>query len=255
MQDGGKGEPATTRTIMLVLEYDGTRFAGFQLQAGGATVQGEIEAALGRLTGQPVRVQAAGRTDAGVHARGQVVTFATASTLPPDEMQRALNALLPPDVAVRSASEATGGFHARFSAMRRAYRYTILNTPVRSPLLRLTTYHVASLLKVEAMHEAGQVLVGTHDFAAFGGPMRKHGATVRTVNSVTCRRDGDLVIIDIEANAYLSRMVRHIAGALIAVGRGALSANDIAAILASRDRNQAQAAVPAHGLCLMDIGY
>jgi tRNA pseudouridine38-40 synthase len=243
------------RNILLVLEYDGAGYAGFQWQAGVPTIQAEIEAALERLSGERVRINAAGRTDAGVHARGQVVTFVTDSLLPLDDVQRALNALLPRDIAVREAREVGPEVHARFSAVRRAYRYTILNTAVRSPLLRGTTYHVGAALNVQAMHEAGQVLVGWHDFAAFGGPMRAGGSTVRMISDLSCRREGDLVVVDIEANAYLSRMVRHIVGTLLAVGRGALSAADVAAILASKERKRAQAAVPAHGLCLMDIGY
>jgi len=245
----------TGRNILLVLEYDGTRFAGFQWQTNEPTVQGEIEAAIQRLTRESVRVTAAGRTDAGVHAQRQVVTFVTGSRLPVDQMQRALNALLPADVAVIKAQEVAEGVHARFSAVHRAYRYTILNTPVRSPLRRLTSYHMGAALNVDAMDEAAQVLAGTHDFAAFGGPMREGGSTVREIKRISCRREGDLVLIDIEANAYLSRMVRHIVGTLVAAGRGALSAADVAAILASRDRNQARPAAPAHGLCLMDIGY
>lgn len=240
---------------MLLLEYDGTDYAGFQWQSNARTVQAEVEAAIARLTQEAVRVQAAGRTDAGVHARGQVVTFATASLLPIEDIQRALNALLPADIAVGEAREAADGFHARFSAIRRTYRYTVLNTPVRSPLLRRNAWHVNGFLDVQAMHDAAQVLVGTHDFAAFGGPMKDKGSTVRTVFSVACRREGERVLIDIAANAYLSRMVRHIVGALVAVGRGAAPAAEVAAILASQERSRAHNAAPAHGLCLMDIGY
>jgi tRNA pseudouridine38-40 synthase len=245
----------TGRNILLVLEYDGSRYAGFQWQPNAPTVQAELETAIERLSGEQVRVTGAGRTDAGVHARGQVVSFATGSRLPANEIQRALNALLPPDIAVLEAREVAPDVHPRFSAVRRAYRYTILNTAVRSPLLRATSYHVGVLLNVDAMNEAAQALVGRHDFAAFGGPMRKGGSTVRTVYSIVCRREGDMVIVDIEANAYLSRMVRHIVGTLLAVGRGALPVVAVAEILESRDRNQAQAAAPAQGLCLMDIGY
>ena len=244
-----------TRNIFLVLEYDGTRYAGFQWQTGVLTIQAEIETAIQRLTGERIRITAAGRTDAGVHARGQVVTFTTSSRLALEDLQRALNALLPPDIAVVSARDVAADVHARFSAIRRAYRYTILNTAVRSPLLRATSYHVSGPLHVEAMHEAAQGLVGIHDFAAFGGPMHEGGSTVRMIYRIECHREGDLVLVDIEANAYLSRMVRHIVGTLLAVGRGRMSAADVAEVLAAKDRNRVQAAVPAHGLCLMDIGY
>ncbi len=234
------------RSIMLVLEYDGTRYAGFQRQSNAITDQAELESSIHRLTGEDVRVTAAGRTDAGVHAVGQVVGFTTRSRLSIVDMQRALNALLPLDIAVRDMRPVDADFHARFSAVRRTYRYTVLNTPVRSPLLRRTTCHVSAPLNV---------LVGQHDFAAFGGPMRRGGSTVRTVYRVTCRREGDLVLVEIEANAYLSRMVRHIVGTLLAVGRGALSTADVAAILAAKDRRRAPNAAPAQGLCLVDIGY
>lgn len=243
------------RNILLVLEYDGAYYAGFQRQTNAPTIQAEVERAIERLTGEQVRVTAAGRTDAGVHALGQTASFTTQSRLTVAEMQKALNALLPLDIVVRDARVVGLDFHARFSAVRRTYRYTVLNTTVRSALLRATTYHVGTPLDVVAMHEAAQMLIGQHDFAAFGGPMRKGGSTVRIVHRVTCYREGNLVLIEIEANAYLSRMVRHIVGTLLAVGRGALQASDVAAILAARDRRKAQNAAPAHGLCLMDIGY
>lgn len=195
------------RYILLVLEYDGTLYAGFQWQPNGPSIQGAVEAAIERLTGAAVRITAAGRTDAGVHARGQVVTWATTSHLPLAEMQRALNALLPPDVAVTDIREVGEDFHARFSAVRRSYRYTIWNTAVRSPLLRTMAYHYAAPLSIAAMQDAAQRLVGTHDFAAFGGPMKKGGSTVRTIYRLACRREENLVLVDIEANAFLSRMV------------------------------------------------
>lgn len=251
-EERGEG---TGRSVALILEYDGARYGGFQRQTNAPTIQAELESAIERLTGERVSIVAAGRTDAGVHARGQVVGFTTQSRLPVAEMQRALNALLPLDIAVREVRETTRDFHARFSAVRRTYRYTILNTAVRSPLLRGTSCHVATPLDVTAMHNAAQALVGQHDFAAFGGPMRKGGSTVRTVYRVTCQRQGELVIVEIEANAYLSRMVRHIVGTLLAVGRGAMAVDEVAAILAARDRRRAQNAAPPQGLCLMDIGY
>ncbi len=243
------------RNILLVLEYDGARYAGFQWQENALTIQAEIERTIERLTGQQTRVTAAGRTDAGVHARGQTATFASDSYLPLDEMKRALNALLPVDIAVVELREAAPDLHARFSALRRAYRYTILNAAVRSPLQRATSYHVSTPLNVDAMHEAAQVLVGQHDFAAFGGPMRKGGSTVRHVYRIGCWREANLVFVEIEANAFLSRMVRHIVGTLLAVGRGGLTTADVAEILESKERKRAQAAVPPHGLCLMEIGY
>lgn len=243
------------RNIMLVLEYDGADYAGFQWQPGRPTVQAELEKAIAALTGEAVRVIAAGRTDAGVHALGQVVNFRTESALPAATVQRGLNALLPAAVAVRQAADVADDFHARYSALSRSYRYTILNAPLRSPLRRLTSYHVPAPLAVERMAQAAQALLGTHDFAAFGGPMRAEGTTMRTVYRIGCRREGELVLLDIEANAYLSRMVRSIAGTLIDVGRGKLPEDEVAAILAAAERRRARPSAAACGLCLMSIRY
>jgi tRNA pseudouridine38-40 synthase len=237
------------------VEYDGTVYHGFQRQKGQATVQEALETALRRVTQEDIRIVGAGRTDTGVHALGQVVHFQTATRLDPVELQRALNALLPADIAVRDAADVEEGFHARFSARSRQYRYTILNTPVRSPLRRRGVAHVSRPLDIEAMQAAAHVLIGTHDFASFGGGMREGGSTERTVYSLTVCREASTVRVTIAANAYLSRMVRAIVGCLIAVGLGEATAEQAACILAAKNRSLVTWLAPPQGLCLMAVEY
>ncbi len=245
-----------------VIEYDGTRYLGFQLQPQGLTIQGELERALERVTRQPGRVVAAGRTDAGVHARGQVIHFSTAWKHPGRDLHRALNALLPEDIVVRKLEKVAESFHARYSALSREYRYTILDQPWPSPLEGRFAHHFPRPLQVEAMAQAGRGLLGVHDFASFGrSPQEdsKRGgeksSTVRQVYSLTCLRQGAFIYVDIVANAFLRRMVRTIVGTLLLVGTGELSAAEVEAILQARDRGEAPAPLPARGLCLMRVNY
>ncbi len=199
------------------VEYDGTDFAGFQAQPGVRTVQGELEAALSRLSGGiRRRVDAAGRTDAGVHASGQVIAFTDAGRLPAEELERALNALLPADVAIRDLRRVPAGFHPRHAARYREYRYTVWNGP-RSPLRERMALGVRVPLDTAAMERVGSVLVGRHDFSAFGAADRQ---PVRTVHWVRVRRTGSLVTIDVAADAFLRGMVRRIVAVLIEAGRG-----------------------------------
>jgi len=248
------------RNVSVVLEYDGTGFHGFQYQPGQRTVQGELEKALRRITGEEVRVIGAGRTDAGVHAAGQVASFRTTSELPAARLVRALNGVLPPDVAVRSARDVPLEFHARFSARARAYRYSIWNAETPTPLRRYYTYHWRGHLDVEAMRRAAGLVVGTHDFASLAGAADESGegrerTTLRTVYRAECRREGELVEIDVEANAFLPHMVRNLVGTLLWVGSGRTDEEGFAAILAARDRSIAGPAAPPHGLCLVDVYY
>jgi len=243
------------RRLRLTLEYDGSAYRGFQRQRGQPTVQETLERALAQVTQEDLRVVAAGRTDSGVHALGQVVHLDTESALDLATLRRALNAVLPEDIAVREVQEAEAGFHARFSARLRKYRYRILNAPVRSPLNRRLTAQVAQSLDVAAMQRAADQLVGDHDFASFGGRMWEGGSSRRVVYSLDVRRAGDEVIVDIAANAYLSRMVRSIVGCLISVGLGELSADDVGRILAARDRGAVRRLAPPQGLCLMEVVY
>jgi len=235
------------------VEYDGTDFAGFQLQPGTRTVQGELEAALAHLSdGRRVPVAAAGRTDAGVHALGQVIAFDYGGRLPRGDLQRALDALLPRDVAVRDLRQAARGFQPR-RAVRREYRYSIWNGEP-SPLRERTALGVRQRLDEAAMDRAAAALVGRHDFRAFGGPVGRHG--VRTVHWIRVRRAGSAVTIDIAADAFLRQMVRAIAAALMRVGRRAAAVEDVAdALRGASGRAFDGEVAPAKGLCLRRVVY
>lgn len=237
-----------------VVEYDGTRYAGFQRQKREITIQGEIERALASVTQEQTKIVGAGRTDAGVHATGQVISFPTGWKRSLSELQRALNALLPFDIAILELSELPLDFHARKSALSRRYRYTIFNRPVRSPLSRLYAYHWVGELDLEAMKGALGFLIGVHDFASFGRA-RAGGSTMRQVLEVDCRREGDYIDIDLEANAFLKRMVRTIVGTVLLVGRGEVSPQGFKEVLAAKDRSRARDLLPAHGLCLTRVSY
>jgi tRNA pseudouridine38-40 synthase len=232
------------------VEYDGTDFAGYQLQPGARTVQGELEAALNTLIGgSRVRIDAAGRTDAGVHAFGQVIAFTWGGRLAAAELGRALNALLPADVAVRDLREAPIEFHPRYAARYREYRYTVWNGP-RSPLRERFALGVRAPLDTAAMARAASVLVGRHDFSAFGAADRQ---PVRTLHGVSVRRDGQLVTIDVRGDAFLRQMVRRIVAALLRVGHGEVEESAVAEALASRQSAFNGAVAPAKGLCLRRV--
>lgn len=242
------------------LEYDGTDFQGFQIQARGRTIQGELEKAVERITGKQVCVLGAGRTDAGVHATGQVIAFDVSWQHSVRELQRALNAVLPEDMAISQLTTTYATFHPRFDAKWRQYRYTILNQPVRSPLWARHAHYVAEYLDVQAMEEASQALIGSHDFAAFGRPPRGEN-TVRHVLRVEWHVQhpghtrGKLLVFEITANAFLYRMVRNIVGTLTRVGRGEFSPDKVIALLEVKDRAASGPPVPACGLCLVGVGY
>ena len=234
------------------VEYDGTGFCGFQVQPGRRTVQGELEAALARLSdGRRQRVVAAGRTDAGVHASGQVITFTYAGRLRPRELERALLAILPPDIGLRGIHRAEPGFHPRYAARYREYRYTVWNGP-RSPLHERFALGVRAPLDVAAMTEAASALVGRHDFSAFGAA---NGQPIRTLYGVRIRRQGHLVTIDVAGDAFLRQMVRSIVAALLRVGRGQAAVADVVSALRSGQRAFKGAVAPPHGLCLRRVGY
>jgi tRNA pseudouridine38-40 synthase len=238
--------------------YDGTDFLGFQWQAQGRTVQAALEAALAQLTGEQRRVVGAGRTDAGVHASGQVVGFRAEWSGTVGALQAAMNAVLPADLVVSSMSPAPDGWHPRFSARRRAYRYTVLNIPVRSPLERRFSHWVRQDLDIHAMEAAAGMLVGEHDFAAFGRPMKPDESTTRRVISAHWREEAPgsgRLYFDVVGNAFLRGMVRCIVGALLQVGTGRWQAERVGLALASRDRSLAAPPAPACGLCLTYVDY
>ena len=232
------------------VEYDGTDFFGFQAQPGRRTVQTELEAALARLAGgRRVRVDAAGRTDAGVHATGQLIAFTYPGTLAAIRLARGLDALLPGDVAIHSLRRVDRGFRPRYAASRREYRYSIWNGP-RSPLRERYALGVREPLDVPAMAEAARLLEGRHDFSAFG---RAHVQPIRTLHGVRVRRTGRTIAIDVVGDAFLRQMVRAIVGALLRIGRGEATTDDLVAALASKKRAFDGEIAPAHGLCLTRV--
>lgn len=240
--------------VKAVVAYDGTDYLGFQRQAAGSTVQQTLETALESITGAGVRVLAAGRTDAGVHAEGQVIAFDTDWRHGLSDLKRAMNAMLPQDIAVSEMVRAASGFHPRYDARSRRYRYTIYNAPVRAPLARRTSLHWAGPLDLEAMQSVTPWIVGERDFAAFGRPPQGE-VTVRRVIEAGWTFDTPWLFFEIEANAFLFRMVRSIVGTLLRIGQRRLAPDEFGAILASRDRSQAGPTAPAHGLCLVKVRY
>lgn len=243
------------RRLALLLEYDGSRFHGFQVQRGARTVQGVLEDALHDLTGERTRVQGAGRTDAGVHALGQVATFCTRSHHDAATFQRALNARLPEDAAVADACDVALAFDARRHALRRWYRYLVWNAPAPSPLLRRHTAWVRSPLDTEAMAAAARLLQGRHDVASFCGAPDRPTTTVRTVHRAEVRRRGDLVVFDMEADAFLPQQVRRTMGVLLDAGRGVYGPEQVAALLRRPVLGAADHAAPPQGLYLMGVTY
>lgn len=238
-----------------LIEYDGAAYFGFQRQsAGQPTIQSELESALAHLARQPVPITGSGRTDSGVHAAGQVVSFTIDWRHGADALKRALNANLPDDIAVLQLEEASPDFHPRFDARRRTYHYRIYNAPVRSPLRRRRCWHVSRRLDLDAMNQAAALLVGTHDFATFGQPPQGEN-TVREVFAAQWLREQEFIVFHITANAFLYRMVRSLVGSLVAVGLGSWSVTDFAEAFHTCDRARSAAAAPPQGLTLASVHY
>jgi tRNA pseudouridine38-40 synthase len=243
------------RRLALVVEYDGGRYAGWQRQSTAPSIQAAIEDALGALLRQTVRLTGAGRTDAGVHALGQVAHVDVDSLMPADRIRAGLNALLPRDIVIRDAVDVAAAFHARRDARLRVYRYVILARARPSALLRGYAHHVAERLDLDAMRAAAGPLVGGHDFAAFRVTGTRTATTECTVRVLRIEARGDLVVVTVAANRFLRQMVRRIVGTLLLVARGALPAGAPADILAARDPHGAGAAAPPQALYLMRVYY
>lgn len=239
-----------------IIEYDGTRYRGFQWQQSGPTIQGAIEAALQTISGNSIRIIGAGRTDAGVHALGQVISFELdwPESHGLEALQRALNANLADDIVVLQLTKAAAGFHPRFDARRRTYHYLIYNAPVRRPLYRRHYWHVIRSLDVNRMNKAAAQLVGTHDFATFGRPPQGESTTRDVYQAVWQQEKAHLCFV-ITANAFLFRMVRSLVGSLVAVGMGKWTLAQFADAFQSHDRSRSASAAPAHGLYLVSIDY
>jgi tRNA pseudouridine38-40 synthase len=242
--------------VKLIVEYDGTRYVGWQVQPNGPSIQAEVERALGTMRKAQLRVTAAGRTDAGVHARGQVVSFPEDRPLPLVAYVKGMNALLPDDVAVRSATLEPEGFDARRSARGKRYRYVVENRDTRAPLTRRYAWQVFGPLHVQAMRAAAAHLLGRHDFAAFQASDCEAHHAVRDVGRLEVLGEpGGVVEVVVEATAFVKHMVRNIVGTLVEVGQGKRDAASIPALLAGRDRRAAGRTAPPQGLCLEEVFY
>jgi tRNA pseudouridine38-40 synthase len=246
-----------TRTIRLTLAYDGTGFRGWARQRDPSirTIEGSVAADLERVVQEPVKLSVAGRTDAGVHARGQVASFTTASSVAPERLQKALNGALAPELVVVAANYAREGFDARFSASARDYVYRIHEAALPDPFTARFVWHRPRHLRQGPMREAARLLAGTHDFASFCRHPGGDRSTVRDLRRLTVGRQGDVVTVRAVANAFLHHMVRSLVGTLVAVGEGTLEASAIPEILGARDREAAGEPAPARGLTLERVSY
>ena len=246
---------APERVIYMQVAYDGTHYSGWQIQSEEPTVQGTLMQVLETLEGRRLKVFGASRTDAGVHARGQGASFTTSSTIPPWGYLRGLNAFLPEDISVRAVREMPPGFHARFSARGKHYRYRIWNQQSRDPLECRTAWHRLKALDVEAMAQGAAHLVGRHDFESFRSASCDRDNAVRDLTRVEVSRAGPLVTVDVEGTAFLKQMVRVIVGSLVEVGRGHRPPEWIAQVRDARDRCAAGPTAPPRGLCLERVFY
>ena len=244
------------KRLAMRVEYEGTAYSGFQYQANAPSIQEELEKAIAALTGDEVRIRSAGRTDAGVHATGQVIAFDTESRLGPCEFVRAMNYHLPDDIAVKAAHVMPDGFDPRRHARARSYRYTVLRSSTPSPLLRRQACLVTQALDVAMMGEAARMYEGEHDFGRFAGPLeRRDAGTVRFVYESSVRQRGDLITFDVKGNAFLPHQVRRMAGALVDVGRGKLSRDDLKLMIDGGQTEAVAHSMPALGLSLVNVEY
>ncbi len=243
------------RNLRLTLQYDGTDYCGFQRQPDVPTVQAVLEDRLGGQFGERITVAGASRTDAGVHALGQVVSFTSETTVPIERFCAAANSVLPDDIVVTQAQEASRTFHARFSARGKRYRYAIWNMPICPPMLRRYVWHYERPLDVETMRQGAEALVGKHDFASFALSGSDTDSTVRHLWRLVCWRRGSFVLLTIEGDGFLRGMCRSIVGTLVEIGRGKQPPEFAAAVLQARNRGAAGPTAPAKGLCLMQVKY
>ena len=243
------------RTILLQVEYDGTAYAGWQVQPNGLTVQEVIETALEKLLGFSIRIHSSGRTDAGVHARGMMVHLQLDTDLPLKAFREGVNRFLPQDIVIRSVQEKPHDFHARYSAKGKWYRYTIYRDDVRSPLHARTAWHLRGDLDLGRMRSAAAFLVGEHDFRTFRSSSCAAKTTIREIFSLDMTEQDRFVHIDVRGSGFLKNMVRMIVGTLVEIGQGRRSVDDMQKLLAGDSNYAAGATAPAHGLCLEEVWY
>jgi tRNA pseudouridine38-40 synthase len=243
------------RNIVLSLAYDGTNYHGWQCQPNALTVQEVLNNALGRILNHPVTIYAGGRTDAGVHAMGQIINFHTEKVIALRTLAKGLNSILPRDIRVNNAREEEISFHARYSAKSKTYIYCILNTPYNSPFLERYAWHIHYTLNVSAMDDAAKVIIGEHDFSAFKKKNEAYKSTIREIFRAGVKIKGDLIYFIIEARGFLRYMVRNIMGSIVLVGSGKITAEEFIKILESKDREKAGPTAPARGLFLRKIKY
>jgi tRNA pseudouridine38-40 synthase len=245
-----------TINFKLIIEYDGSRYHGWQRQKEDRSIQGEIEKALKTITGRSLTLIGAGRTDAGVHARGQVANFKCETRLEPATLRNALNALLEDDIVITGCEAVSSSFHARYDAKSKVYHYRMLNRPLPAAIGRQYSWFIRKALNHEAMRAAIAILIGSHDFKAFEGTGSARQHTTRHIHSAELSaRDNGLLVFQIEADGFLRYMVRNIVGTLVDVGLEKLTPNDFKRILASKDRSQASVTAPAQGLTLIKVNY
>lgn len=243
------------KNIKLTIEYDGTNYSGWQNQENAITVQEKIEEAIYKITGEEVRLIGSGRTDSGVHARGQVANFFTTSTIPGDKFKFVLNNVLPEDIAIIQSAEVDLEFHSRFDAIGKKYKYIIYNGLMPRPLYRNYSYHYKYKLDLEKMKEASKHLLGTHDFKSFMGSGAVVNSTIRTINEIKIEKREEFIEITVEGDSFLRYMVRIIVGTLIKVGNSQFQINDIQEIINAKDRNRAGQTAPPQGLYLEEVYY
>lgn len=242
------------RNLKLTIQYDGTKYCGWQKQPNSSGIQGTIEYAIYEITKEKVNIIGSGRTDAGVHALGQVANFKTNSNIPAARIPDALNAKLPKDISIIDCQEVSDDFHSRYSATGKIYRYLIYNKPYRSPLYKGISYHVRYDLDIEKMRVEAQSLLGTHEFKGFMSSGSSVKDTVRTIHNISIEESGDLIVLEVEGNGFLYNMVRIIVGTLVDIGRGRID-KSLEEIIASQDRGEAGHTAPAHGLFLKKVHY
>ena len=244
------------RNIKLKIEYDGKNFAGWQTQPGKASIQGEIIKAINEITGEEVELNASGRTDAGVHALGQIANFKTNTEIDIKKIPYAINSKLPNSIVIKTAEEVEERFHSRYNCVGKTYRYIVNNAEFPSALNRYREFHIAQKLNIEDMKKAIKMFEGTHDFKGFkssGGNAKK--TTVRTLTKCELKEDGERIIIELSGDGFLYNMVRIIAGTIVDIGLGKINVDDLPSIIESGDRTLAGKTLPPHGLYLVEVRY